>query len=162
MVAAARDQPEIASVRYTRVEAREDRRRAPAQESSALPSNQSSLFKDGSSEKSGVMTKQQPQLKQMTDHKEGQHGEPEDTKEQEGEDREQLCMNEGQRGKGQEQLVEYEQRPQTTPKTSALPLSPSHPAEETEQKMRWWNMRHRHRRSHLRHRRRRPAQKRRC
>ena len=43
--------------------------------SGALPSSQASLCKRGSSENSGVMPKQQPQPKQMTDRKEEQHGE---------------------------------------------------------------------------------------
>ena len=81
IVAAAQYLRDTTDVSHERVKARADDRGAPAQ-SSALPSNRTSLFEHGSSEKSGLMPKQQPQTKQITDRKEVQHGEQKEGKDQ--------------------------------------------------------------------------------
>ena len=73
IVAAAQDHRDTADINDERVET-EDREGAPAQESSALPSSGASLFAHGSSKKSGVTPKQQPQPKQMAHRKEAQPG----------------------------------------------------------------------------------------
>ena len=65
-VATAQDHRDTTDMNDDRVEA-SDREGAPAEESSALPSSGASLFAHGSSEKSGVVPKQQPHPMQITD-----------------------------------------------------------------------------------------------
>ena len=86
--------------------------------SGALPSSQASLCKRGSSENSGVMPKQQPQPKQMTDRKEEQHGEQKEVEDQ------QLVFVEERRRTRQEELVETEQAEESQ---ATSPLQPPPP-----------------------------------
>ena len=60
IVAAAQDHRDTTDTNDVRVEAA-DRGGTPAQESSAIPSSEASLFEHGLSKRSGVMPKQQPQ-----------------------------------------------------------------------------------------------------
>ena len=108
---------DTADLSHKQGEARTDDRGAPAQ-SSALPSRRASLFEHGSSETSGVVPKQQPQPKQMTDRKEEQHGEQKEVEDQ------QLVFVEERRRTRQEELVETEQAEESQ---ATSPLQPPPP-----------------------------------
>ena len=71
IVAAAQDHRDTTDLNDERVEAA-GRNGTPAEESSALPSSGASLCVHGSSEKSGVVPKQQPQSTQTTDREDQQ------------------------------------------------------------------------------------------
>ena len=71
IVAATQDHRDTADINDERVEAA-DREGAPAQESNALPPGGTSLFAHGSSDKSEVMSKKQPQPTQTTDREDQQ------------------------------------------------------------------------------------------
>ena len=118
---AVQHQRDTDNVNVIQVEARADRRRAPAKKSGALPSSQAYLFEFASREKSAVLSKQTPSQKQAT----SEHEKPEDL--------ELVLVGEGRRAEQPEDMMEHEQQPQATPQTFAPLLPPSHPAEEMEQ-----------------------------
>ena len=78
------NQRDTADVSYAQVEARVDREGAPAQESSAVPSSETSLSGLASSGTSGILPKKPPRQKQMI-------------REYEDERKEQECEEKGNR-----------------------------------------------------------------